>query len=110
MEKMVALPITQLKIDIEFIRDLATNQANRDMVEAIGRLARAFNVCTVAEGIEVDETFECLQAAGIDFGQGFHLPRPARIGPLPGPATALSPAPTTDSGSTGSRSAARPDG
>ena len=33
------LPITQLKIDIEFVRDLATNQANRDVVEAIVRLA-----------------------------------------------------------------------
>ena len=89
------LPITQLKIDIEFIRDLATNQANRDVVEAIVRLARAFNVCTVAEGIEDDETLECLRAAGVDFGQGYHLGRPAPIGPLPGPAAALSPAPTT---------------
>jgi PAS domain S-box-containing protein len=79
------LPITQLKIDIEFVRDLAINQANRDVVEAIVRLARAFNVCTVAEGIEDDPTLQCLRAAGVDFGQGFYLGRPAPIGPLPGP-------------------------
>ena len=79
------LPITQLKIDIEFVRDLATNQANRDVVEAIVRLARAFNVCTVAEGIEDDATLECVRAAGVDFGQGFYLGRPAPIGPFPGP-------------------------
>ena len=77
------LPITQLKIDIEFVRDLATNQANRDVVEAIVRLARAFNVRTVAEGIEDDATLECVRTAGVDFGQGFYLGRPGPIGPLP---------------------------
>ncbi len=74
------LPITQLKIDIEFVRDLATNQANRYVVEAIVRLARAFNVRTVAEGIEDVATLECVRAAGVDFGQGFFLGRPAPIG------------------------------
>ena len=100
------LPITQLKIDIEFVRDLATNQANRDVVEAIVRLARAFNVRTVAEGIEDDATLECVRAAGVDFGQGFYLGRPAPIGPVPEPCPNLSLAPSADSGFTGSRSAA----
>ena len=79
------LPITQLKIDIEFVRDLATNQANRDVVEAIVRLARAFNVRTVAEGIEDEASLECLRAAGVDFGQGFYLGRPVPIRPLSEP-------------------------
>ncbi len=103
------LPITQLKIDIEFVRDLATNQANRDVVEAIVRLARAFNVRTVAEGIEDDATLECVRAAGVDFGQGFYLGRPAPIGPSPEPCTNLSLPPTVDSDFTGSRSAASED-
>jgi PAS domain S-box-containing protein len=103
------LPITQLKIDIEFVRDLATNQANRDVVEAIVRLARAFNVRTVAEGIEDDATLECLRATGVDFGQGFYLGRPAPIGPLPGPCTNFSLSPTADSDFTESRSAAGRD-
>src|SRR6202020_1553351 len=77
------LPITQLKIEIEFVRDLATNQANRDVVEAIDRLARAFNVRTVAEGIEDDAPLECVRTAGVDFGQGFYLGRPGPIGPSP---------------------------
>jgi PAS domain S-box-containing protein len=101
------LPITQLKIDIEFVQDLATNQANRDVVAAIVRLARAFNVRTVAEGIEDRDTLECLRAAGVDFGQGFYLGRPTPIGPLPGPSMNLPQPPTTDSGSAGWRSTAR---
>jgi PAS domain S-box-containing protein len=78
------LPITHLKIDIEFVRDLPTNPANRHVVEAIVSLARAFNVRTVAEGIEDEATLECLRAAGVDFGQGFHLGHPVPCG-LPSP-------------------------
>lgn len=81
------LPITHLKIDIEFVRDLPTNQANRHVVEAIVSLAQAFNVRTVAEGIEDDATLECLRAAGVDFGQGFRLGRPAPVGSSRGPGT-----------------------
>lgn len=73
------LPLTHLKIDIEFVRDLPTNQANRHVVEAIVSLARAFNVQTVAEGVEDEATLKCVRAAGVDFGQGFHLGRPAPI-------------------------------
>jgi EAL domain-containing protein (putative c-di-GMP-specific phosphodiesterase class I) len=75
------LPITHLKIDIEFIRDLPHNRANRHVVEAIVSLARAFNVRTVAEGIEDEATLDCVRAAGVDLAQGFHLGRPAPIGP-----------------------------
>ena len=84
------LPITHLKIDIEFVRDLATNAANRAVVEAIVHLARAFNVRTVAEGIEDAATLARVRAAGVDFGQGFFLGHPAPLAPLPGPCTTAS--------------------
>ncbi|MCU4185472.1 EAL domain-containing protein [Acidiferrimicrobium sp. IK] len=71
------LPITYLKIDIEFVRDLATNLANRHVVAAIVSLAQAFGLQTIAEGIENDETLRLITAAGVDFAQGFHLGRPA---------------------------------
>ncbi len=93
------LPITQLKIDIEFVRDLPNNRANQHVVEAIVSLARAFNVRTVAEGIEDDATLECVRGAGVDFAQGFYLGRPAPIGPFPGPCTDSSLPPTADSAS-----------
>jgi EAL domain-containing protein (putative c-di-GMP-specific phosphodiesterase class I) len=82
------LPITLLKIDIEFVWDLPNNPANRHVVEAIVSLARAFNVRTVAEGIEDEATLECVRAGGVDFAQGFYLGRPAPIGSLPGPVPA----------------------
>jgi PAS domain S-box-containing protein len=71
------LPISVLKIDIEFVRDVLDNPANQHVVSAIISLARAFNLQTVAEGIEDEATWAYLRNEGVDFGQGYHLGRPA---------------------------------
>jgi PAS domain S-box-containing protein len=73
------LPITYLKIDIEFVRDLATNKANQYLVKAIVGLAQDFGYQTIAEGVEDAETLALLTQQGVDFAQGFHLGRPALI-------------------------------
>lgn len=75
------LPIGYLKIDIEFVRDLVTNPANQHLVRAIVSLAKAFNLQTVAEGVEDEETWDFLRREGVDYGQGFHLGRPAPMEP-----------------------------
>ena len=74
-----SLPITFLKIDIEFVRDLTTNQANQHLVKAIVGLASNFGCQTIAEGVEDAETLALLKEYGVDFAQGFHLGRPAPI-------------------------------
>jgi PAS domain S-box-containing protein len=71
------LPVTHLKIDIEFVRDLVTNADNLHVVKAIVSLARAFGLKTIAEGVEDEQVLTILRAEGVDFGQGFHLGRPA---------------------------------
>jgi PAS domain S-box-containing protein len=70
------LPITHLKIDIEFVRDLVSNPDNLHVVKAIVSLARAFGLRTIAEGVEDGEALTLLRAEGVDFAQGFHLGRP----------------------------------
>jgi EAL domain-containing protein (putative c-di-GMP-specific phosphodiesterase class I) len=70
------LPLTHLKIDTEFVRDLDGNPANRHVVRAIVSLARAFGLRTIAEGVEDEETLTHLRAEGVDFAQGFHIGRP----------------------------------
>ena len=70
------LPITHLKIDIEFVRDLVTNPDNLHVVKAIVSLARAFGLKTIAEGVEDEQALTLLRAEGVDFAQGFHLGRP----------------------------------
>jgi PAS domain S-box-containing protein len=73
-------PVDYLKIDIEFVRDLATNPASHHVVEAVVALARGFLIETVAEGVQDAETVALLRDLGVDFGQGYHLGRPEPLG------------------------------
>jgi len=76
------LPIDYLKIDTDFVLDLATNRANQHLVKAIVGLARDFGYQTVAEGVEDAETLALLEDYGVDFAQGFHLGRPSAPAPV----------------------------
>jgi PAS domain S-box-containing protein len=71
------LPVDLLKIDIDFVRDLATNSASRHVVEAVVTLARAFGLQTVAEGVEDAAALKVVGELGVDFAQGYHIARPA---------------------------------
>jgi EAL domain-containing protein (putative c-di-GMP-specific phosphodiesterase class I) len=77
--RLKRLPIKYLKIDIEFVRDLASNSGSRHVVEAIIGLARGFGQQTIAEGVEDGETLALLGESGVDFAQGYHLGRPAPL-------------------------------
>jgi PAS domain S-box-containing protein len=75
------LPITYLKIDIDFVKDLVTNKASQHLVKAVVGLAKDFGYETIAEGVEDAETLACLESFNVDFAQGFHLGRPVPIDP-----------------------------
>jgi PAS domain S-box-containing protein len=70
------LPIDVLKIDAEFVKDLAVDPASRSVVEAVVSLAESFGLSTVGEGVEDQRTFEMLCALGVEHAQGYHLGRP----------------------------------
>lgn len=74
-----SVPVSYLKIDIDFVRDLKDNPANQVLVKAIVGLAEGFGYQTIAEGVEDAETIALLEEYGVDFAQGFHLGRPAPI-------------------------------
>ncbi len=78
------IPVDYLKIDIEFVRDLARNSASRHVVQALVALAKDFGVQTVGEGVEDAETLELLASLGVDYAQGFHIARPEHFAERPG--------------------------
>jgi PAS domain S-box-containing protein len=78
------IPVDYLKIDIEFVRDLARNSASRHVVQALVALAKDFGVQTVGEGVEDAETLELLASLGVDYAQGFHIARPEHFAEHPG--------------------------
>ena len=71
------LPITYLKIDVDFVRDLARSEANQHLVRAIVGLASDFGYETIAEGVEDAEALAILNDFGVDFAQGNYLGPPA---------------------------------
>ncbi len=73
------LSVDYLKIDREFVRDIARNAASRRVVEAVVGLASGFGLKTVAEGVEDERTLALLRELGVDYGQGFLIGRPAPL-------------------------------
>jgi EAL domain-containing protein (putative c-di-GMP-specific phosphodiesterase class I) len=71
-----SLPVSYIKIDLEFVRDLTTSDASRKVVEVIVGMAATFGLQTIAEGVETPETLERLRELGVDRAQGFLLGRP----------------------------------
>jgi len=73
------LPVDYLKIDLQFIRGLATSEADRRVVQSIVSVGRNFGMETIAEGVEGEETLQLLRELGVDHAQGFGLQRPAPL-------------------------------
>lgn len=72
------LPVDDLKIDGQFMRQLGTDSYDQATVRAICEVARASGKKTVAEGIETEEVAAILRTFGVDYGQGYlwHVPAP----------------------------------
>lgn len=72
------LPVSLLKIDQEFVRDLdgPDAHASRHVIEATVGLARGMGQRTVAEGVETEAALEALRELDVDYVQGFLLGRP----------------------------------
>jgi EAL domain-containing protein (putative c-di-GMP-specific phosphodiesterase class I) len=73
------LPITALKIDMDFVQNLTRDTADHHIVQALVGIARALDLTTVAEGVENLETLELLRELDIDRAQGYYIGRPAAI-------------------------------
>ncbi len=70
------LPVTILKIDRSYIRDVVDDQRAWRIADAIVRLGLAFDLHVVAEGIETAEQARTLAEMGCGIGQGYHFHRP----------------------------------
>jgi diguanylate cyclase (GGDEF)-like protein len=71
------LPVTMLKIDGSFVRDILKDARAESMVRAIAQLARSMGIGTVAEYVETDEIRARVASLGVDYGQGFAIGQPA---------------------------------
>lgn len=64
-------PLTTLKIDRAFVRDLLTKPRDAAITRALIVLSRELGLKTIAEGIETPEQEKALRAMGCEAGQGY---------------------------------------
>lgn len=70
------LPIDELKIDREFVRDSVNDEDDQAMIITMLSIARFFGLTVVAEGVETEEQFNFLVDYRCQLFQGFYFARP----------------------------------
>ncbi|QPF73139.1 EAL domain-containing protein [Roseateles sp. DAIF2] len=73
---LTTLPISEVKIDRSFVRDLGITPQSSAVVTAIIALARSLGLRVVAEGVETLRQMEVLHRLGCSVMQGFLFSKP----------------------------------
>jgi len=75
------LPVDIVKIDRVFT-ETVHRDIDRKMIQHINDVAHLIGAKTVAEGVENPETFDTLQAIGVDYVQGYFIAEPRELSAL----------------------------
>ena len=70
------LPVDYLKIDGDFIKNIANDPVDQAMVKSMIQIAKTLNKQIVAEYVQDEKTLELLESFGADYVQGFYLGMP----------------------------------
>jgi diguanylate cyclase (GGDEF)-like protein/PAS domain S-box-containing protein len=70
------LPISKIKIDQSFIREICTDPDDEAIANAVISLGHGLKMQVIAEGVETLEQLEHLRAQGCDEIQGYYFSRP----------------------------------
>jgi EAL domain-containing protein (putative c-di-GMP-specific phosphodiesterase class I) len=69
-------PVSRLKIDQSFVRNMTEDMNDAAIVRAIIMLGHSLNIVVVAEGVENEAQLACLRNEGCDEVQGYLFGRP----------------------------------
>jgi EAL domain-containing protein (putative c-di-GMP-specific phosphodiesterase class I) len=75
-------PVDKIKIDKSFTQGLSQRADCAAIVSSVVTLAHGLDIATTAEGVETEEQFELLRAAGVTQVQGFLFGRPRPMSEL----------------------------
>ncbi|MDJ0710539.1 MAG: EAL domain-containing protein [Woeseiaceae bacterium] len=73
------LPVDYLKIDGQFISNVAEDNVDESMVKAIHEVGNAMGIETIAERVETRAVLDKLGALGVEFAQGYYIARPTSV-------------------------------
>jgi EAL domain-containing protein (putative c-di-GMP-specific phosphodiesterase class I) len=80
---LAKLPVDTLKIDRSFVQSISDTPNVATLVSTIVSLARAFNMKTVAEGVETADQLQKLRILKCDQAQGYLFSRPVPASEVP---------------------------
>ena len=69
-------PVDRLKIDISFVREIATDAGSLAIADAIITMSHSLDLEVVAEGVETEEQLALLGERDCDILQGYYFSRP----------------------------------
>ncbi|TSE19273.1 Phytochrome-like protein cph2 [Tepidimonas alkaliphilus] len=75
------LPADVIKIDGQFVRNVADSREDRLLVQAIVNVARGLGKSTIAEFVEDERTLRTLAELGVEAFQGYHFSKPTPLLP-----------------------------
>ena len=76
LSMLSSMPIDALKLDMQFIRNAFKERKDTRILEIMIKLAEAFDLLTIAEGVETAEQLFTLKQLGCDIVQGYYFSRP----------------------------------
>jgi diguanylate cyclase (GGDEF)-like protein len=79
---LTKLPIDEVKIDREFVRDILSDEQDYQLVRGVIGLGRSLGIPVLAEGVETAEQARMLTEAGCDRLQGYYFGRPMPLDEL----------------------------
>lgn len=80
--KLKRLPVSELKIDKVFVRDIVVDVNDREICATVNALARTLGLEVVAEGVETEEQLQLLIRMGCERFQGWLFAPALAPGPL----------------------------
>ena len=76
LQQLARVPFTELKVDQEFVRGAATSEQHRAVLESSIDIAKKLGITSVAEGVETEKDWQCVQNLGCDMAQGYYIAKP----------------------------------
>lgn len=76
LSRLKTMPVDRIKIDMQFVRGIATGNDDEAIAKTIIQLAKNLKLKVIAEGVETEEQFEFFNKYKCDEIQGYYFYRP----------------------------------